>query len=251
MHRSRMLFVKVWLSCIADAARLEAGISSFPFHNLLPYARCKFDILRTWRACRSLLDTILFCVIMKRTMRPLMPTTALTFLSSKIILLINMLWWLRGPARMKWPFTEKDVMLYALSIGCHRDEKRYVYENDKKFSPLPTFPVLALHNGALESMDMADYVENFNPVGLYSFVWAFPEMWYLCLNFPWDMISSLWICFAPLFSTHGSCKLHSRIWRQFNFTQNFWKSSAPVYRSRIYEILHGMYASFQKYFQSL
>ena len=41
-----------------------------------------------------------------------------------------------------------------------------VYENDDKFTALATFPVLALHNGALAGIDMQEYVYDFNPVCL-------------------------------------------------------------------------------------
>jgi hypothetical protein len=63
-----------------------------------------------------------------------------------------------------WKYTERDVILYALSIGCTWEESQYVYENADGFSPLPTFGVLPLHNGALNSMDLTNLVPNFNPV---------------------------------------------------------------------------------------
>lgn len=70
---------------------------------------------------------------------------------------------------MSWTYTEKDVILYALSIGCTWDEARFVYENDEDFAPLPTFGVLALHKeGALDSIDFAKLVPNYNPVSVLS-----------------------------------------------------------------------------------
>ena len=65
---------------------------------------------------------------------------------------------------MDWEYNEKDVMLYALGLGCSRQETQYVYENDDAFAPLPTFAVLALHHGGLSNTDITQYVENFDPV---------------------------------------------------------------------------------------
>ena len=77
---------------------------------------------------------------------------------------------------MTWVYTEKEVILYALSVGCSWEESRFVYENDEHFAPLPTFGVLPLHNGALSSVEFQDLVPNFNPVRLSStstvFVWS-------------------------------------------------------------------------------
>lgn len=66
---------------------------------------------------------------------------------------------------MSWVYTEKDVIRYALSVGCTREETKYLYENDEHFAVLPTFGVLALHNGdALNSVDFGEHVPDFNPV---------------------------------------------------------------------------------------
>lgn len=67
--------------------------------------------------------------------------------------------------RHEWSFTERDVILYALGVGCSWKEGRYVYENHEDFAALPTFGVLALHNGALEGVDLTGVLPNFNPVG--------------------------------------------------------------------------------------
>ena len=66
---------------------------------------------------------------------------------------------------MSWTYSEKDVILYALSVGCNCIEANNVYENDENFAPLPTFGVLALHKeGALDSIDFSKLVPNYNPV---------------------------------------------------------------------------------------
>lgn len=62
-----------------------------------------------------------------------------------------------------WVYTERDVILYALSLGCAWSEGRYVYENHEGFQALPTMPVLALYHGALASVDLSDVLPNFNP----------------------------------------------------------------------------------------
>ena len=68
---------------------------------------------------------------------------------------------------MSWTYTEKDVILYALSVGCTWDEAKFVYENNEDFAPLPTFGVLALHKeGALDALDLGKLVPNYNPVRL-------------------------------------------------------------------------------------
>lgn len=67
-------------------------------------------------------------------------------------------------ASSKWTYTERDVILYALSVGCGWSESRYVYENDPDFCSVPTFAVLPLHRGALDQIDVSKLVPNFNPV---------------------------------------------------------------------------------------
>ena len=63
-----------------------------------------------------------------------------------------------------WSFTERDVILYALSVGASWEEGRYVYENHEDFAALPTFAVLPLHSGALAALDLSAVLPNFNPV---------------------------------------------------------------------------------------
>lgn len=66
---------------------------------------------------------------------------------------------------MSWDYSEKDIVLYALSLGCKWDETSSVYYGHQSLEPLPTFGVLALHqNAALDSVDFSKIVPNFNPV---------------------------------------------------------------------------------------
>ena len=72
---------------------------------------------------------------------------------------------LRDYGTSTWTYTEKDVILYALSLGCGWSQSRFVYENAADFAPLPTFGVLTLHNGGLDQAPLQDLVPNYNPVG--------------------------------------------------------------------------------------
>ncbi|RCH91603.1 hypothetical protein CU097_004350 [Rhizopus azygosporus] len=40
--------------------------------------------------------------------------------------------------------TRRDYILYALSVGVHEDELRWLYELDDNFGPLPTYPLCLL-----------------------------------------------------------------------------------------------------------
>ena len=61
----------------------------------------------------------------------------------------------------KWQYDFRDVILYALSIGCPRTERKFVYENDKDFQALPSYAVLALHKAELRCHHL---LPNFDPV---------------------------------------------------------------------------------------
>lgn len=41
----------------------------------------------------------------------------------------------------------RDFLLYALGVGVKEDELKYLYELDKEFSPLPTYPLALLLKG--------------------------------------------------------------------------------------------------------
>ena len=61
----------------------------------------------------------------------------------------------------EWQYNFRDVILYALSIGCRRTEREFVYENDCDFATLPSFAVVAVHKARLQYQDL---LPNFDPV---------------------------------------------------------------------------------------
>ena len=61
----------------------------------------------------------------------------------------------------EWQYSFRDVILYALSIGCRRTEREFVYENDCDFATLPSFAVIAVHKARLQYQDL---LPNFDPV---------------------------------------------------------------------------------------
>lgn len=62
-----------------------------------------------------------------------------------------------------WKYSYRDIILYALSIGCKRTELCYVFEKDAKFAALPTFAVVAVHKAGLAYQSL---LPNFDPVSL-------------------------------------------------------------------------------------
>lgn len=60
-----------------------------------------------------------------------------------------------------WQYSFRDCILYALSVGCQRTERKFVYENDADFATLPTFAVVAVHKAKL---DYQHLLPNFDPV---------------------------------------------------------------------------------------
>lgn len=49
----------------------------------------------------------------------------------------------------QWHYNYRDVILYALSVGCKRTELQYVFEKHPEFAALPTFAVIAVHKASL------------------------------------------------------------------------------------------------------
>ncbi|KIW24298.1 uncharacterized protein PV07_10025 [Cladophialophora immunda] len=49
-------------------------------------------------------------------------------------------------------WNERDLILFAASIGCKDDELRYLYENDPSFCAFPTYPVILQFKGAADSV---------------------------------------------------------------------------------------------------
>lgn len=63
-------------------------------------------------------------------------------------------------------YGEREVILYALGVGCKRTDLKYVYENDTEFSTLPTFGVIPSFS-IMSSLPFGDILPNFNPVSVY------------------------------------------------------------------------------------
>jgi multifunctional beta-oxidation protein len=63
---------------------------------------------------------------------------------------------------VEYTYTERDVILYNLSVGATEKELQWTFEGDEKFSVLPTFGVIPQFP-ASDSISF-DFLPNFNPV---------------------------------------------------------------------------------------
>ncbi|KAK9831846.1 hypothetical protein WJX81_001022 [Elliptochloris bilobata] len=63
-----------------------------------------------------------------------------------------------------WRYTERDVALYALSLGCRWSQGRFVYEGAEGFAPLPMFGVIPPYHELLPSLPLHRIVPKFNPM---------------------------------------------------------------------------------------
>ncbi|CAG8519333.1 3353_t:CDS:2 [Paraglomus occultum] len=54
----------------------------------------------------------------------------------------------------KVSYNKRDIILYALSIGCEADELRYTYELDKQFAPFPTYPIVLSLKGNTNDVNL-------------------------------------------------------------------------------------------------
>lgn len=64
-----------------------------------------------------------------------------------------------GPRSMK--YTWRDVALYALAVGCSKDDLPYIYEHNPNFKVLPTFSLLPYLNSILmEPRRIVPYAPN-------------------------------------------------------------------------------------------
>ncbi|KAI8967261.1 hypothetical protein BDF20DRAFT_917733 [Mycotypha africana] len=66
---------------------------------------------------------------------------------------------------LSFSYEERDLILYALGVGCQRTDTRFVYENDVHFSALPTFGVIPAF-AAMQSVPFGDMLPHFNPMML-------------------------------------------------------------------------------------
>ncbi|KAK2739563.1 bifunctional hydroxyacyl-CoA dehydrogenase/enoyl-CoA hydratase fox2 [Myotisia sp. PD_48] len=65
----------------------------------------------------------------------------------------------------RYSYTDKEVLLYNLSLGAKRTQLPLVYENDENFQALPTFGVIPWFNSKTP-WKTGDIVLNFNPMML-------------------------------------------------------------------------------------
>ena len=65
------------------------------------------------------------------------------------------------PEPMDFSYSERDVVLYNLSVGATEQELHWSYENHEEFAPLPTFGVVPQF---LASNGPSDFLPDFNPV---------------------------------------------------------------------------------------
>ncbi|KAJ3187134.1 hypothetical protein HDU85_007172 [Gaertneriomyces sp. JEL0708] len=63
----------------------------------------------------------------------------------------------------EYSYAERDVILYALGLGCQREDLKYVYENSEDFSALPTFGVVPSFD-TMMGTPFGDIIPNFNPM---------------------------------------------------------------------------------------
>lgn len=63
-------------------------------------------------------------------------------------------------------WTERDAILYALSVGAPADDLPHTYEGDADFAPLPTFPLTLPYHGVTAAVPFEDVVPNFSPLGV-------------------------------------------------------------------------------------
>ena len=73
-----------------------------------------------------------------------------------------------APPSSVWQYSFRDAILYALSVGCKRTDRNFVYENDTNFATLPTFAVVAVHKARLEYQHL---LPNFDPVSTTASLW--------------------------------------------------------------------------------
>lgn len=64
----------------------------------------------------------------------------------------------------EYSYTERDLMLYALGLGCHGEgHLRYVFERHPAFSALPTFGVIPAFP-VTRSVPMEHYLPKYKQV---------------------------------------------------------------------------------------
>ena len=74
---------------------------------------------------------------------------------------------------MKWSYTERDVILYALGVGVsttQSDHLKFLFELSDDFCVLPTFPVLVAFNNASLNLNKETTGIDIDPT----------KVWYSC-----------------------------------------------------------------------
>ena len=66
------------------------------------------------------------------------------------------------PEPQDYSYSERDVILYNLSVGATEQELRWTYENHEEFAALPTFGVVPQFMTSAEPP--LDFLPNLNPV---------------------------------------------------------------------------------------
>jgi multifunctional beta-oxidation protein len=66
------------------------------------------------------------------------------------------------PIPTTYTYTDKDVILYNISMGAHRTDLSLVYENSPDFQVLPTFGIVPTYTSKAP-FNQADIVPNFDP----------------------------------------------------------------------------------------
>ncbi len=67
-----------------------------------------------------------------------------------------------GP--FSWSYTERDTVMYALGVGCHSEEQRYVFEGHSDFAALPTMAVIPPYHDVLASVPLENVLPKYSPV---------------------------------------------------------------------------------------
>ena len=120
-----------------------------------------------------------------------------------------------------WKYSFRDTILYALSIGCQRTERKFVYENDTDFATLPTFAVVAVHKAKL---DYQHLLPNFDPVSkmLHCLRFDFMSCTYACM---WGGCQELHNI-APILCCQKAC--HELVGRKHLQTTYFCVAEAAI-----------------------
>ena len=68
--------------------------------------------------------------------------------------------------QVAYSYSEKDVILYALGVGCKSSELNQIYENSMNFKALPTFGVVPSFTYQIENVEFSKFIPEFNPMML-------------------------------------------------------------------------------------